>query len=156
MSAEKQKLLDDLDAARTRLEAALNRLGSQAQVYAPWRVKELLDHLAGWDEAVLTAFRSHAAGEVPALTAPDGIDAYNARSVAARLALPPERSRQEFLANRQMLKALILALPEDKFQQPMRLPWGQTGTVSQVVEIFIEHEHEHAHDLEKLLANPQA
>jgi len=156
MSAEKQKILTELDTARTRLEAALDRLGDQTQVYAPWRVKELLDHLAGWDEAVLTAFRSHAAGEVPALTAPDGIDVYNSRSVAARLALPLEQSRQEFLDNRQTLKALVLALPEDKFQQPMRLPWGQTGTVSQVVEIFIEHEHEHAHDLEKLLANPQA
>lgn len=46
-------------------------------------------------------------------------------------------------------------MPDDRFQQPMRLPWGQTGVVSQVVEIFVEHEHEHAHDLEQLLANRQ-
>lgn len=65
MYAKKQKLLDELDAARARLEAALSKLDNSAQVYAPWRVKELLDHLAGWDEAVLTAFRSHTAGEVP-------------------------------------------------------------------------------------------
>ncbi len=156
MNAEKQKLLAELDAARDRLEAALSRLDDQALIYNPWHVKELLDHIAGWDDAVIASLRSHAVGDVPAVTAPRGIDYYNAQTVSTRETLPLDHTRREFSVTRQLLKQLIQDLPDEKFSQALVLPWGRTGTVSEVVEIFVDHELEHAHDLEKIAAEAEA
>ena len=156
MLSEKQKILNDLDSARARLQVALNQLDARAEIYSPWHVKELLDHIAGWDDSVIAALRSHAEGDVPAITAPRGIDAYNEQTVSTRETLPLERTQQEFRVTREILKQVILDLPDAKFVQPLVLPWGSTGTVSQIVEVFVEHEHEHAHDLEKLIADQRA
>lgn len=151
MTDEKLQLLESLDLSRSRLNDIIERFNAGWQIYPAWKVKETVDHIAGWDESIIEALRSHARGDVPAVTAPHGINAYNAESVAGRGSLPYERSIQEFHAARETLKQAILALPDQKYAEPLVLPWGATGTIASVMQIFIHHEQEHAEDLAAIL-----
>jgi hypothetical protein len=151
MLEEKEKLLAELDASRKRLNALIERIDLGWQIYGRWKLKEIVDHIAGWDDAVIASLASHGQGDVPRVTAPYGIDRYNAETVVTRETLPYDRSIREFHRTREILRQIIMDLPDEKFAQPLVLPWGLTGTVSDVVEVFVHHEHEHAEDLEAIL-----
>jgi hypothetical protein len=147
----KQQLIAELDKARQRLNEVLAHADEKREIYPSWKLKQVLDHVAGWDDAVIASIEAHAHGEVPAVTAPRGIDYYNAETVTTREALPLSTTRMEYEATRQALKELILSLPDEKYEQPFIAPWGHQTTVADLVEIFIEHENEHAHEIEQIL-----
>jgi hypothetical protein len=155
--SDKDILIQQLDAARQALRTAIEGLDREAEIYSGWTLKQLLAHVAGWDDAVITSLQAHIKGNEPGAPADRGIDHYNAESVATREALPYERIHQEWELAREQLKCIIRDMPEDKFATPLLFPWGHHGTVSQIVAIFTGHEHEHAIDLEALkvkLASP--
>jgi hypothetical protein len=148
---DKQQLISELDKARKRLNDVLSRVDDKKEIYPTWKLKEVLDHVAGWDDAVIASIQSHARGEVPVVTAPRGIDYYNAETVTTRESLPLTTTRMEFEATRLLLKELILNLPEDKYQECFIAPWGDPITVAQLVGIFVHHEIEHAREIEQIL-----
>jgi len=151
MDAEKEALIAELDCARERLNLILDRVTPQVEIYPSWKLKQVLDHVAGWDDAVIAAILSHSRGDVPAVTAPRGIDYYNAETVTTRESLPLEHSRREYDATRKQLKQAIRDMPSDKFTQPFVSPWGKAGTMAWLVKIFVEHELEHAREIEEIL-----
>lgn len=151
ISARKQKLIDDLDASRSHLNAILDRIDTETQIYPDWKLKQFLDHVAGWDDAVITALRSHMDGKTPAVTAPYGIDYYNAQTVTTRESLPLERSRREYHETRRILKQAILDMPDEKFDVEFVSPWGDVLPLTEVVEVFVHHEREHAREIEQSL-----
>lgn len=151
MDDNKQELLDELDRARGYLKSVLARVDQQVDIYPTWKLKQVLDHVAGWDDAVLASIRSHALGQTPIVTAPRGIDYYNAETVTTREAILLEQSWKEFDVTRQRLKQAILDLPPEKMDLPFVSPWGDKGTVSWLVEIFVDHELSHAYEIEEKL-----
>ena len=151
MDAEKEALIAELDCARERLNLILDRVTPQVEIYPSWKLKQVLDHVAGWDDAVIAAILSHSRGDVPAVTAPRGIDYYNAETVTTRESLPLEHSRREYDVTREQLKQAIRDMPSDKFTQPFVSPWGRAGTMAWLVKIFVEHELEHAREIEEIL-----
>ena len=153
MDAEKEALIAELDCARERLNLILDRVTPQVEIYSSWKLKQVLDHVAGWDDAVIAAILSHSRGDVPAVTAPRGIDYYNAETVTTRESLPLEHSRREYDVTREQLKQAIRDMPSDKFTQPFVSPWGKAGTMAWLVKIFVEHELEHAREIEEILNN---
>ena len=148
---DKQQLIEKLDEARQRLNEVLAQADENREIYPSWKLKQVLDHVAGWDDAVIASIQAHARGEVPAVTAPRGIDYYNAETVTTRESLPLSTTRKEFDATRTTLKELIISLPDEKYQQSFIAPWGVEITVAQLVRIFIHHEIEHAEEIEKIL-----
>ena len=80
-----------------------------------------------------------------------GIDFYNAESVATREALSYKQIVQEWELAREQLKAAILEMPDDLLERPLLLPWGGMGTVAQIVAIFAHHEKEHAEEIHALI-----
>jgi DinB superfamily len=151
MDAEKEALIAELDCARERLNLILDRVTPQVEIYPSWKLKQVLDHVAGWDDAVIAAILSHSRGDVPAVTAPRGIDYYNTETVTTRESLPLEQTRREYEVTREQLKQAIRDMPSDKFTQPFVSPWGKAGTMAWLVKIFVEHELEHAREIEEIL-----
>jgi DinB superfamily len=151
MRDEREALIAQLDHARLRLNAVLDQVTPEVEIYPAWKLKQVLDHIAGWDDAVLAAIHTHSQGDVPAVTAPRGIDYYNAETVTTREALPLEHTRREYEVTRELLKQAIREMPADKLAQPFVSPWGQTGTVAWVVRIFVHHEVDHAKEIEEIL-----
>ncbi len=144
-------MIQQLDQARQTMRALLAELDTQMEFYPGWTAKHLPAHIAGWDDAATSSLRAHAGGQEPATPAVQGIDAYNAESVATREALSYKHIVQEWELAREQLKAAIIEMPEDILEKPLLLPWGGRGTVAQIVAIFARHEKEHAEEIHALI-----
>jgi hypothetical protein len=144
---ERERLIDQLDQAHAEMRAALAGAGPETAANHAWGVKELLAHLAGWDAVTRDALLGHAVGAPSATPARDGIDAYNARSVAARRGLSYEQTLEDWGRTREELRQALTALPVAKLAERLVFPWGPKGTVARLVAIIAGHEQEHAHEL---------
>ncbi len=147
---EGERLIGELEAARAQMRTLLGRIDVQREIYPGWRIKHVLAHIAGWDDAVNASLRAHLGGEEPGTPAARGIDFYNAQSVATREFLDYEQVVQEWELARDELETILNEMPAEKFQEPLLFPWGRRGTVAQLVAVFVEHEAEHAAEIAKL------
>ncbi len=148
---EKQRLIEELDDARKGTYAIVASINTDKEIYPGWALKQFLAHLTGWDDATTTSLRAHATGREPGTPAYRGIDFYNAETVSTRETLEYRHVFAEWEVAREQLKATIRALPDDKFNEPLVYPWGPTGSVTRLVQIMIDHEHEHADEIRKQL-----
>jgi hypothetical protein len=149
---KRQRLIQQLDQARDRLQTLLANIDTEREIYPGWTIKHVLAHIAGWDDATIASLRAHVKGDQPGTPAVRGIDYYNAQSVATREALSYEQVIREWELARDELKTIIQEMPEDKLAEPLLFPWGQTGTIAQIIAIFASHETEHAEEIEKIIA----
>lgn len=148
-SEESTSLIQQLDHAREKMRAVLAEIDRRAELYPAWTIKEVLAHIAGWDDAALISLRAYQAGDAPAIPAARGINPYNAQTVAERASLIYEQIVQEYELTRQQLKDLLLALPPEKLREPYVFPWPGQGTIAQMIQVLIEHEEEHVEDIRK-------
>ena len=109
-----------------------------------WTIKELLAHLAGWDDATILALQAYSRGETPPLLAVRGINFYNAQTVAERANLDLAQITQEWEMVREQLLNVIADFPPEKLEEQILSPWGPMLTVAQLIQIMSEHEEEHA------------
>jgi hypothetical protein len=153
MTTEIDDLIAKLEYTRNRLNTALEKVTPQVEIYPSWKLKQLMDHITGWDELLASAFRTHSQGETPAKVVKHGIDQYNAESVYAREGLSLENSRQAYNAARVAVFQAVREMPADKLSQKFPAPWGGMCTVASALKIFISHEAEHAKQIEGSLNN---
>ena len=150
---ERTHLLTDLDQARQRMRNAIEGLDFHKEIYPGWTLKEVLAHITGWDDATISSLHAHLADDVPATPASRGINYYNAQTVAERDSLPFDLIKKEWEKSRDLLKSIVMTMPDHKFKKPLVFPWGQSGTITDIIHIFTEHEEEHAHEIERLIHN---
>jgi hypothetical protein len=153
MDTKIEQMVEKMKISRAELDAALQKIAPQTEIYPTWKVKQVMDHVAGWDELVYSSLLAYKNGESPAVLVEDGIDRFNAASVAARKDVSIEQSRQEYDAARGRVVQLLRELPPEMLTQKYPAPWGGKCTISSIVRIFASHEHEHAQQIEKALKN---
>lgn len=144
------QLIEGLDASHTAMQSLLDEVEKNWEVYPGWTIRQVLAHLTGWDEATTASIRAYIGGGEAAIASYRGINEYNARSVETRQDLSYEQTRREWELARQELKAAILDVPEEQFGGEVMSPWGERGTIAQLVGIFIHHEKEHADEIRGL------
>jgi hypothetical protein len=149
MEPEIDSLIIKMTAARKRLNTALEKVAPQVEIYPTWQIKQIYDHITGWDELVVASIRAYSRGETPAVTVKHGIDQYNAESVLARRVLALEQSRQAYDFTREQVLQALRAMPPEMLTQRFRAPWGGMCTIASVVKIFVSHETEHAKQIEE-------
>ena len=88
--SDRTTYIERLEAARIEMRSIVKVAQGNPTIYQPWRMKEVLDHITGWDDAVIASIKSLLAGEVPATPAARGIDFYNGETVSSR---KPSRMR---------------------------------------------------------------
>jgi len=148
MIDEREQLLEELDEARSVLESLLIDIPPETEIYPGWTLRQFYAHLTGWDDVVTSSLRDHAVGKIPATPVVNGINAYNAESVATRETLDLEHIVKEWRLARTQLKATLRDFPLERLHEPLIFPWGHTGSVSELIRIFVEHEgEEHAAEL---------
>jgi hypothetical protein len=140
-----------LETARAEMREIVSLAQDNPTIYEPWRMKEVLDHITGWDDAVIASINSLLAGEPPATPAARGIDVYNAETVSSREAIPYEVTQRECEASRAVLLSLIRKMTEEQLHTHFILPWGAQGTIEDLVEIFTEHEETHAKEIQEII-----
>jgi hypothetical protein len=149
--SDKETYIKRYEAARAEMQEILKLAQDNPTIYQPWRMKEVLDHITGWDDAVITSIKSFLAGDVPATPASRGIDAYNAETVTSREAIPYEVTQREWEASRTELLELLHKMTDEQLYIPFGFPWGGQGTIEDLVEIFTEHEETHAKEIHKII-----
>jgi hypothetical protein len=154
----KEQLIEELDKSRRLFQAVVDKIDREAIIYPLWTIKHVIAHLTGWDDATTSSLRAHAGGQDPATPAVQGIDFYNAHSVATREELDYDHTYREWKLAREELRDAIRKMPPEKFTVKLIYPWGQLGTVSKLVAVMYHHETEHAEEIERLFeaANQKA
>lgn len=148
---KRPELIERYERARAEMRVLLDHIDRNRKLYPLWTIREILAHISGWDDAIIASLRSHIAGDVPEITAPRGIDDYNARTVETREGLGYDLILREYEATRETLKQILREMPEEKFAAPFVLPWGGTGTIAEVIADFAEHEHVHAQEIKEII-----
>ncbi len=150
--ATKDELIAWLEESHAKMEAVVAQVDCDTEIYPGWTIREVLAHLTGWDDAVLTSLKSHAAGGIPVVVAQHGPDAYNAATVTERETLSYDHIYREWQTTHEQLKIAIRDLSPDKMNEQIVFPWGQAGNVEDlVIGLTTEHEVSHAKDIENLL-----
>lgn len=149
--SDRHTYIKRLEAARLEMRKIVTYAQDNPTIYEPWRMKEVLDHITGWDDAIIASIRSLLAGETPATPAARGIDVYNAETVSSREAIPYAVTQREWETSRATLLDLIQNMTEEQLHTRFILPWGALGTIEDLVEIFTEHEETHAKEIRAIL-----
>src|SRR5512141_67989 len=149
--SHKEDYITRYQTARGEMREIVKLAQGNPTIYEPWRMKEVLDHITGWDDAVIASIKSFLAGEVPATPASRGIDAYNAETVSSREAIPYEVTQREWEASRAELLSLLHKMTDEQLHTPFGFPWGNHGTIEDLVEIFTEHEETHAKEIRQII-----
>lgn len=154
MFAQRAFLINRLNEKREVLENLVPKAPANKEIYTGWTLKELLAHMSGWDDVIIEAIQAHTRNEPVSTTVTRGIDAYNAKTVTTREALNLEQVTREWKATRETLIQTLKDLPDEKFNQSLTFPWGESGTVAYFLEIFVEHEEFHCDHLARWIENP--
>jgi hypothetical protein len=152
---DREFLLHRMDETRSKIEEILPLVNIQAEIYPGWTIRDLLAHMTGWDDATIDSLRSHVVERPPSVPAIRSLDEYNALTVSSRKDLDFDRVIKEWRLTRQVLRTIIEQLPEDKFYNPVTVPWGEKATVTYLVEMFRDHEEEHIKDIQVWLKHPE-
>ena len=110
MEKSVKTLIKKKESSRALLDAALEKIAPQTQIYPSWKMKQVLDHIAGWDQLVISSLRAYQNGDTP-VNKFSGIDVFNATSVTARKELSLEQSRHEYDTARQEVLFVVRSKP---------------------------------------------
>jgi hypothetical protein len=153
---EREHIIAEFEKSRELMRAVVATADSHQTIYPRWTMKEVLDHISGWDDAVIAVLNAHISGIIEDMPSVRGINAYNAETVSTREALPYEHSLREWEASREAVKKMILEISDEKMSEAFPFPWGGSGTVAEMLQIFYEHEEEHAEEIRGILEKGQA
>ena len=148
--SKKNEIFEKLQKTRQELADLLSDIPPEKEIYPEWKLKELLAHFAGWDDAVLIGARACLAGENPIIIAPLGPDDYNRRTVNERESLPLGHIVKEWELNRELLMNLIEEIDEDKFDTDTIYPWGEEGSLGDLILGMAGHELYHIGEISEL------
>lgn len=150
MAEDVTELIALLAKSRRAMLEALEGLAQETAIYESWQLKQLLAHIAGWEEACVTSVQAYIQGggyEIPSYR---GINAYNELSVDTRASLNYDQVYTEWEVVRRELLEALKAVPPELVPGEMMLPWAQTGTLKDLVTVMADHELEHAEDVHML------
>ena len=152
---EGERLIQRLDHSRDVMRRALSSVDGKMEIYPGWTIREILIHIAGWDEVGANMLLAHLAGTpLPPLEV-QGIDAYNDYLVERCDSFTHEEVIQYWRRARRQLVDALEEMPPEKFLERADFPWGETGSIVRLVSILEEHEREHAAEILEMLS-PQA
>ena len=152
--ADREFLLNRLDETRSKIEAFLPKVDPDKEIYPGWTIKDLLAHMTGWDDATIDSLRAHVIDRPLSVPAILSLDEYNNSTVSSRKDLDYDHVLKEWRLTRQELSTIIEKMPEDKFFDTLVVTWGEKATLSSLVDMFRDHEAEHAQDVSEWLKNP--
>lgn len=147
---QNERLIERLDQGRRALQGMMVGLNRDREICPGWTIREVVAHIAGWDDVVTAALRAHVAGAVPTPLEPPGIDDYNDVILRRCEGLSYEEAVHYWRKARRELKNTLLDMPADKLSEQLLYPWGERGNAARIVAILAEHEKEHAEEIREL------
>ena len=142
--SDRDELLSRLQESRDELVSAIRGLPEDkmtAPLAGEWSAKDIMGHIASWDEFTASDLRRIARGRIPCLAAfrEDEVDNWNAFLMRPRRVFPLPQIQAEFEEARAEMLAALNDLPEQLMAR---------GTmVRNIVGVFANHEKSHAQQI---------
>jgi hypothetical protein len=142
---DRERILAHADETRRGLLVAIDGLTDDQMmkpVVGDWSVKDLLAHVASWEEVALPDIERVARGDAPALAAFDlkRVDEFNALIMSLRRHFSLDQARRELDAFRSSLLEAIGRLPDSALAE------GQFARG--LLQICVYHDTEHTEDIQ--------
>lgn len=148
-----EETLARLAESRQALHRAIQDLSDETMTQTPvegvWTVKDLMGHIASWDQTCLTPLQRYADGGPLEVEVIEDYLAWNDVQAAHRRDTPLQAILDELTATRQELVAVAGKLSGEQWQQRMAFPWGGEGTIAQALGGLSWHEMEHARTIQR-------
>jgi uncharacterized protein (TIGR03083 family) len=154
---EPETLRRELRRARIRLEAAIARV-ADADYDRPvaaggWTVRDVLNHVAAWDEVGATTIQELGAGRSPTRYITD-VDDFNADAVSVARTRSPADCLAAIRDARAAFGAALDAAPGERWAIATDAGLdGEVVSIASLCETWIRHDDEHAAELEVFLGN---
>ena len=139
-------VLELLAATRRDTRSAFAGLDPELMVHhdkPAWRLRDVLGHLGVWNGEAAKSLQAHARGEEYHCIPSAHYDQYNEAAAAERGAWPMAQVWAEYEASGDQLKAVIEAMPAERWSAEVLYPWNVRGTVRRLIEIMMQHEVKH-------------
>ena len=149
----KKDMLAKLAESRRDLHRATQGLSeeemTQVQVEGVWTIKDVLGHIASWEEICLEPLRRYADGAPFKVEAIKDYLSVNEGLAARKQDTPLDAILDELDAIRQELVATASKLSAEQWEQRVLFPWGDEGAVAEMLDELYQHELEHVHAIQQ-------
>ena len=149
----KEDMLAKLAESRRDLHRATQGLSeeemTQVQVEGVWTIKDVLGHIASWEEISLEPLRRYADGDSSKVEAIKDYLILNEELAARKQDIPLDVILDELDAIRQKLVATASKLSAEQWEQRVLFPWGDEGAVAEMLDELYQHELEHVHAIQQ-------
>lgn len=116
-----------------------------------WTLKDVLGHLADWEQVGVEGLRAMALGRPLTLEHVADIDAWNHEHAEARREQPWSKVWADLHATRRALVEVLEPMAQCDLSRSYQFPWGPEGTAYQWLAAFVDHDREHAQGLREVL-----
>ncbi|MEE8390003.1 MAG: DinB family protein [Anaerolineae bacterium] len=144
----KEDMLAKLAESRRYLHRATQDLNeeemTQVQVEGAWTIKDVLGHIASWEDICLEPLRRYADGDPFKVEVIKDYLILNEELSARKQDIPLDAILDELDAIRQELVATASKLSAERWEQRVLFPWGDEGAVAEMLDELYQHELEHA------------
>ena len=155
MNTDKEKLTARLAETHHALQDLLEGVDLELLVYpdSGWRIRDILGHIATWDWEIVKSLQAFLVGNEYIISGIEEDESeFNENGVIEQQALSTKQIVSDWNESREDLLALINEIPAVRFPGDLVYPWGdERGSISRLVEYFIEHDEQHYAELEKVL-----
>jgi uncharacterized damage-inducible protein DinB len=142
----KQALLHRLTLERAYLWRSFESLPDSELVRRPaigdWSVKDILAHIADWEEEFIVGIQQAARGEHPRFLDYDD-EAFNQAHFLMHKDDTLDQGRQHLREVRQRTLALLNRLSDEEWERPGQPPFAHVAMVAWCVERLAAHDREH-------------
>jgi uncharacterized damage-inducible protein DinB len=148
-----EEVLARLAKSRQTLHQAIEGLSeeemTQPQVEGVWTVKDVLGHIASWEETCLEPFRRYADGGPFEVEVIEDYMAWNNEQAARKRDIPLDTILDELATVRQGLVEAASRLSAGQWKQRVPFSWGGKGTIADTLEGLRVHEMEHVRHIQR-------
>ena len=149
----KEDILTKLAESRRDLHRAIQDLSeeemTQVQVQGVWTIKDILGHIASWEELCQEPLQRYADGDPFEAEVTKDYLSLNPVLVSRKHNTPLDTILAEWDAIRQELVAAASKLSAERWVQSVLFPWGDEGPVAEMLEELYEHELEHVQAIQQ-------
>ena len=151
-----EQAFERIEESRAALLKSIEGLPEAAltgpQVEGSWTIKDLIAHITSWEAVCVDPLRRFAAGGAFEAEVIEDHLAWNDMQAARWRDQSVADLIKELVRTRLELLAIADSLTEEQWEQSVTHPWGDQGTVSDMLSGLAWHENEHLKSIQNWLA----
>ena len=114
-----------------------------------WTIKDVLGHIASWEETCLEPLRRYADGGPFEVKVIEDYLTWNDKQAIRKRDIPLDVILDELATIRQGLVEAASRLSVGQWEQRVPFSWGGEGTIAGVLDVFYRHELEHVRHIQQ-------